>query len=262
MQLDPILWTFLVSFQDAKGTFVLIEFAELLLGHSLQQELYPSPMKGCKIQDGLSTSRLNMSETGRMNVSKSWWLVNPPTRISWVLRWWFPPKLAQINLIKVDVQLAQGIGMLRAAVQSWDPECWRPSPWGLAIYWLPTSEKYPKPSSDSTSPWRIWTPKAWSLTIAAKQSVNEANNFIKGNLLPLQEKSLFPVSTAENGVSCDITMILPSTFKHKALIDFTKPTLQLQCSLQWWRSTTQNGSNVDLMEWTGDWFGIFFVNGR
>ena len=71
MQLDPILWTFLVSFQDAKGTFVLIEFAELLLGHSLQQELYPSPMKGCKIQDGLSTSRLNMSETGRMNVSKS-----------------------------------------------------------------------------------------------------------------------------------------------------------------------------------------------
>lgn len=47
----------ILSFQEAKGTFVLIEFAELLLGHGLQQKITPPPptMKGCKIQDGLWT---------------------------------------------------------------------------------------------------------------------------------------------------------------------------------------------------------------
>lgn len=75
--------------------------------------------------------------------------------------------------------------------------------------------------------------------IAAKQPVNEANNFIKGNLLPLQtkKKRLFPVSTTKKlaflwylrprSFQADQTHpLLPeSTFKHKALIDFTKPTL-------------------------------------
>ena len=68
-------------------------------------------------------------------------------------------------------------------------------------------EKSPKPSSDSTSPWRIWTPKAWSLMIAAKQPVNEANNFIKGNLLPLQTKKKnvsFQFPPQKNWRSCDI----------------------------------------------------------
>ena len=33
----------ILSFQEAKGTFVLIEFAELLLGHGLQQKITPPP---------------------------------------------------------------------------------------------------------------------------------------------------------------------------------------------------------------------------
>ena len=75
--------------------------------------------------------------------------------------------------------------------------------------------------------------------IAAKQPVNEANNFIKGNLLPLQKQKnasfQFPpqkkigvlVISTPTLLQADQTHPLhpESTFKHKALIDFTKPTL-------------------------------------
>ena len=155
------------------------------------------------------------------------------------------------------------IGMLRASVQSWDPECWRPSPWGLAIYWLPTSEKYPKPSSDSTSPWRIWTPKAWSLTIAAKQSVNEANNFIKGNLLLLQEKKVsfqFPPQKMGFLVISQWYSHQPSSTRHWS----TLPN-QLSNSSAPSSGGDQRPKTVAMLIW---WNGLvtdlvfFWVNGR